>query len=49
MKIKNPGFSVVFLSGKELTNGNLVLEFKDWSTKLYVHDATHSHTSVKET
>ena len=46
---KNPGFSVVFLSGKELTNGNLVLEFKNWSTKLYVHDATHSHTSVKET
>ena len=31
---KTTGFSVVFLSGKDLTNGNLVLEFKDWSTKL---------------
>ena len=31
---KKTGFSVVFLSGKDLTNGNLVLEFKDWSRKL---------------
>ena len=31
---KKKRFSVVFLSGKDLTNGNLVLEFKDWSTKL---------------
>ena len=28
------GFSVVFVSGKDLTNGNLVLEFKHWRTKL---------------
>ena len=31
---KKNGFSVVFVSGKDLTNGNLVLEFKDWRTKL---------------
>ena len=31
---KKTGFSVVFLSGKDLTKGNLVLEFKDWSRKL---------------
>ena len=31
---KKKGFSVVFVSGKDLTNGNLVLEFKDWRTKL---------------
>ena len=40
------GFSVVFVSGKDLTNGNLVLEFKDWSRKLWVHACVSVVTPV---